>query len=270
VQTQRLTLATYTDEGSAFREYAALYLVNQQLGLESAMHKAEILAAGQGNLDPNRDDTRLFSKGPPDPFETMAARLQGEINPYWNTDGERIEDPVPHREVENPYWRLDTLPVNDQQGEPLGQALHIVVYPGVARDGVNRISPAISENEPCKMLGMAHFETVEAADKFSKEFKSYLVPGMVDGPELAEVVASVEGLPVEWKTLQGQRIKAYQNSELTLTHWRKDWHPHNPHAERDARIEAEGIYSDPIQSFATIDTREDEPRVEPVSLDFDL
>jgi hypothetical protein len=31
-----------------------------------------------------------------------------------------------------------------------------------------------------------------------------------------------------------------------------DWHPYI-HAERDARIEAEGIYTDPIQQFVNLD-----------------
>jgi hypothetical protein len=38
-----------------------------------------------------------------------------------------------------------------------------------------------------------------------------------------------------------------------------DWHPYNPHAERDARIAAEGRYYDPIQQF----TERDEPEAQP-------
>lgn len=40
--------------------------------------------------------------------------------------------------------------------------------------------------------------------------------------------------------------------------------------ERDARIEAEGLYSDPIQQLTKLDEGEDEPKFEPMSPDFDL
>jgi hypothetical protein len=131
-------------------------------------------------------------------------------------------------------------------------------------------SPAISEDEPFRLLEMAHFETTEAADKFGEEFRGYLMPGLLEAPELAVEVARLEGLPVEWKTLQGDDLTAYRNAELTLTRDPADWHPYNPHAERDARIEAEGLYTDPIQQFTTFDKNEDDPKVELVAHDFDL
>src|SRR5690606_11603423 len=122
------------------------------------------------------------------------------------------------------------------------------------------------DDEPFKMLEMAHFQTTEAADRFGKEFHSYLVPGMVDGPELAEAVARLEGLPVAWSTLEGDDLRAYQNAELTLTRDTTDWHPYNPNAERDARIAAEGLYYDPIQESV----ERDEPQPEVATPDFDL
>jgi hypothetical protein len=48
------------------------------------------------------------------------------------------------------------------------------------------------------------------------------------------------------------------------------WHPHNPNAERDARIEAEGLYTDPIHQYTTFDEDEDDPKVKPAAPDFDL
>jgi hypothetical protein len=102
------------------------------------------------------------------------------------------------------------------------------------------------------ILEMAHFETTEAADKFGREFNGYLMPGVLEGPELAQEVARLEGLPVEWKTLDGDDLTAYQNLTLTLTRDPADWHPYNPNAERDARIEAEGLYTDPIQQVAAM------------------
>jgi hypothetical protein len=94
---------------------------------------------------------------------------------------------------------------------------------------------------------MAHFETTAAADKFSQEFRGYLLPGVLDSPELAEEVARLEGHPVEWKTLEGQELEDYRDLKLTLTRDPTDWHPYNPNAERDARIAAEGLYTDPTQ-----------------------
>lgn len=253
-----LTLNTYDPDDEHARDQAeqsrdSLLEVFDERGLEAMMHKAELTAVQNDWLDADRADSRLFTKGPEDRFETLAQRLEGEINPYWNTDGEKLEDPAPQLGVENPYWRLDTMPVNNPDGEPLGQALHMVVYPGVERDPNAVGSPAISPDEPFKLLEMAHFETTEAVDNFGKEFNSYLMPGLLDGPELAVEVTRLEGLPVEWKTLEGDDLKAYRNAELTLTHDVADWHPYNPNAEREARIAVEGLYSDPIQQMVERD-----------------
>jgi hypothetical protein len=268
---QSVTLDTYDPDDEHGREQAeqardALLEVYDERGLEAMMHKAELTAAQHDWMDGDRADPRLFTQGPPDHFETLAQRLEGEINPYWNTEGEKIEEPAPQPEVENPYWRLDTLPVNDPAGEPLGHALHMVVYPGVERDSDAVGSPAMTEDEPFKLLEMAHFETTAAADKFGKEFNGYLVPGLLDGSELAVEVARLEGLPIEWKTLEGDDLKAYQNTELTLTRNPADWHPYNPNAERDARIAAEGIYTDPIQQAV----EHDKPEIASATPEFDL
>ena len=197
-------------------------------------------------------DPRLFTDGPPDRFETLRE------NP--SLEASRAAVDVPH-------WRFDTLPVNDPDGEPLGQSLHMLVYPNLEHDPE---SPAISPDEPFRMLEVAHFETDEAAEKFIADFNGYLMPGLLEGPELAQEVARLEGLPVEWKTLDGDDLTTYQNADLTLTRDPADWQPYNPHAERDARIEAEGLYTNPIQGFGTRDEGEDAPKTEPVSPDFDL
>jgi hypothetical protein len=258
---QSVTLDTWDSEDEKGREQAeqareALLEVHDGRGLEAMMHKAELTAVENDWLDGDRADTRLFTQGPPDRFETLAQRLEGEINPYWNTDGEKIEEPALQPEVENPYWRLDPIPVNDPEGEPLGQALHMVVYPGVERDPDAVGSPAMAVDEPFRMLEMAHFETPEAVDRFGKDFNGYLIPGLLEGPELAVEVARLEGLPAEWKTLAGANLQAYQNAELTLTRDPADWHPYNPNAERDARIAAEGLYTDPIQQVVERDEPE--------------
>ena len=265
-----VTLDTYdpdTGRELAERDREALMQVHDERGLEGLMHKAEQVAMEHDWLDADRSDLRLFRQGPPDRFETLAQRLEGEVNPYWNTDGEIIPEP---EAAENPYWRMETLPVNNPDGEPLGHALHMVVYPNVEHDSERIGTPAMAADEPFRMLEMAHFETTEAVDKFGKEFNGYLMPGLLEGPELAQEVARLEGLPVAWKTLEGNDLTAYQNLTLTLTRDPADWHPYNPKAERDARIEAEGLYTDPIQGFVKLDEGEEEPKVEPVSPDFDL
>lgn len=254
-----VTLDTYdpdTGRELAERDREALMQVHDERGLEGLMHKAELTAMEHDWLDADRDDSRLFRQGPPDRFETLAQQLEGET--------------IPEPEaVENPYWRMETLPVNDPDGEPLGHALHMVVYPHVEHDPERIGAPAMAADEPFRMLEMAHFETTEAADRFGKEFNGYLMPGLLEGPELAQEVARLEGFPVEWKTLEGDDLTAYQNLTLTLTRDPADWHPYNPNAERDARIAAEGLYTDPIQGFVKLD-EDEKPKVEPVSPDFDL
>ncbi len=256
-----LTLKTFDSDNETARaiaESGRLGLVEtyDERGLEGMMHQAELAAMQGGWLDGNRLDTRLFRQGPPDRFDTLAQQLEGEINPYWNTESEKIEDPTSQLAVENPYWRLDPISVNDLDGEPLGHALHMVVYPGVEHDPDTVGSPAMAADEPFRMLEMAHFDTIEAVDKFGKDFNGYLIPGLLDGPELATEVARLEGLPAEWKMLEGDDLKAYQNAELTLTREPADWHLYNPNAERDARIAAEGLYTDPIQRVVERDEGE--------------
>ncbi len=267
---QSITLNTYDSDDEHGHEQALqtrdeLLEVYDERGLEAVMHKAELVGMQNGWLDGNRADPRLFTQGPPDRFETLAQQLEGEINPYWNTAGDRLEDPVPPA-VENPYWRLDTLQVNDLEGQPLGHALQMVVYPAIERDTDRGETPPIPQDEPFKILEMAHFETAVAADKFGQEFKGYLMPGVLDGPELAEEVARLEGLPVEWKTLEGDDLKAYQNDDLTLIHDPSDWHLYNPNAEHEARIEAEGLPANPVQSV----DKPDEAGIAPTTPDLDF
>jgi hypothetical protein len=264
------TVQTYDpdeDRETAGTERDALLEVYDERGLEAMMHKAELQAMQNGYLDPHRANLALFRDGPEDRFETLAQQLDGETNPYWNTEGEVIDEP--EQSAQNPYWRLDTIPVNDPDGESLGHALHMVVYDGVEHDPERVGTPPMAEDEPFRMLEMAHFETTEAADKFGKEFNGYLMPGLLEGPELAVEVARLEELPVDWKTLEGDDLKAYQDGQYTLTRDLSDWHPYNPNAERDARIAGEGIYTDPIHQMMPHVISE-EQEVSSAEPDFDL
>jgi hypothetical protein len=256
----RLAAETTADLHTSGNLQGAMYLV-EQAGIEA------------GVIDPLRNDPRLFTQGPEDPFTTLReTEIDGELARYGVTWRESYEwaafaPEEPDTDTVHPYWRMETLPVNDLDGESLGYALHMVVYPNIAHDAERIGSPKMAEDEPFRMLEMVHFETTEAADKFGKEFNSYLQPGLLEGPELAQEVAKLEGLSGAWKTLEGDDLTAYRNAELTLTRDPSDWHPYNPNAEREARIAAEGLYYDPIQQFVKLD---EDPKIEPVSPDLDL
>lgn len=268
--TQSVTLNTYDPEDERGREQAegerdALLEVREQHGLEAMMHKAELTAMHNDWLDGDRADPRLFTQGPPDRFETLAQRLEGEINPYWNTSGEVIESAEPllaQIERDDSHWRLDRREVADPEGEKLGQAMFCVVYPD-AKDPI----PDFDTPQRAQVLEMAHFETPQAADKFEEEFRGYLVPGLFGGSELAQAVAQLEGMQGKWMDMDGQEAKSFfADDQLPLVRERADWHPYNPNAERDARIAVEGLYYDPIQQSV----ERDEPQPELATPDFDL
>ncbi len=232
-----------------------------------AMRLVEEEGVAAGVIDPDRTDPRLFTQGPPDAFVTLR---EDEINDSlarhgvtWRETQAWAAEAASLEPEESPHWHLQTLPVNDPDGASLGHALHIAVYDGLPYGAERTDIPA---DEPVRLLEMAHFETTGAADKFAEEFKGYLLPGLLEGPELAEEVARLENLPVAWKPLTGEDRAAFQRGDLTLTHDRADWHPYNPNAEYEARLEAEGLYTDPLHQAAA----HDEPETPPVAPDFDL
>lgn len=57
---------------------------------------------------------------------------------------------------------------------------------------------------------------MEAAHKFEQDFRSYLVPGLIDAPELAQEVAKLDGLSGEWIEMEGS----------TLTREAEEWSVH--------------------------------------------
>jgi hypothetical protein len=72
---------------------------------------------------------------------------------------------------------------------------------------------------------------------------------------------------VAWKTLEGQELQDYRDLKLMLTRDPADWHPYNPNAERDARIAAEGLSTDPPHPLFF---KDDEAEVRVSAPDFDL
>ena len=75
--------------------------------------------------------------------------------------------------------------------------------------------------------------------KFEAEFRGYLVPGVMDGPELAPEVAKLEGLSGEWEDMDYRSIVDYMSGNRTIVREEGDWHLHNPNAEREAMDEFE-------------------------------
>ncbi|MEL6526600.1 MAG: hypothetical protein AAFQ07_12920, partial [Chloroflexota bacterium] len=255
-----LTIGEYGMFESAEVDDDELVELREKEGLQAAMNLAETLAVEGGYLDGNRDDPRMFFKenAPSDPFVTDRERELAEK--AWELETEEFEtvdeldwdvettefEVLDENIVENPYWHLDTLPVNTPDGEPLGHALHIVVYDTVAQPTDTVGSPEIPEDASLRMMELAHFETPDAAEDFSTAFVGYVKPDVLEGPELAVEVARLEGLPASWKTLDYEEREQYRAFDYNLERTPEQWHLHNPQAERDARIEAEGMNQDTI------------------------
>jgi hypothetical protein len=262
-----LTIDTYDSDDEVERDVAqaartTLLGVHEERGLEAMMHQAELGAMENGHLDGDRADTRLFSDGPADRFETLAHRVEGTPNPYWNTSGERIErdylldddEPEPgsweelveqqqaHVEPEAPerhYWQTHYRPVETTHGEPLGTALFVTEFPQLVPDFDDYIDKwgmddSIYPTE-ARTVEMAHFASEADAAKFDAEFRGYLVPGLLDGPELAPEVAKLEGLSGEWEEMDYDKIVDYMSGRRTIVREESEWRLHDPNGEREAQ-----------------------------------
>jgi hypothetical protein len=95
-----------------------------------------------------------------------------------------------------------------------------------------------------RTVEMAHFANEDDAKKFDAEFRGYLVPGLLDGPELAPEVAKLEGLSGAWQDMHYDEIVGYMSGSRTIVREESDWHLHNPNAEREAREQVEQPQSD--------------------------
>jgi hypothetical protein len=191
-----LTLKTFDplyQREEAEQERRELLETHEQHGLETLMHRAELTASEHYSLDPHRDDLRLFSEGPTDRFETLAQRLENELNPYWNVGDDRVEEsPAPgsweeliaqqgdeEPEPERHYWQIDYRQVETPEGNPLGTVLFVTEFPHLPPDFDNTIESngmddSIYPSE-ARTLEMAHFANEEDAKKFEKEFRSFVI-----------------------------------------------------------------------------------------------
>jgi hypothetical protein len=251
-----LTLETFDSDDEAARVKAdadrlGLLETYDERGLEGMMHQAELAAMEGDWLDGNRADTRLFRQGPPDRFETLAQQLADERNPFWNTDGDHPQPPEPGswdeliaqqtRDEPEPahearYWQMHYRPVETPEGEPLGTALFVTEFPQLPPDfddyiEANGMDDSVYPTE-ARTLEMAHFASDEDARKFETEFRSYLVPGLLDGPELAPEVAKLEGLSGEWEDMDYRGIVDYMSGDRTIVREAEGWHLHDPNAEQ--------------------------------------
>jgi hypothetical protein len=263
---QRLTVTSYGSAAQLDVDLRELDEVRDGFGLQTAMNLAESIAVASGTLHDGRDDARLFTDGPPDPFTTNAERqrtAEAFIREYSERDTEELprapervslldeadiaqpapdswdellaaqSDEEPVREAH--YWQMHTLPVETPDGEPLGMALFVTEFPGLPPDYDGDLPDAVTG----RALEMAHFGSDDDARRFETEFRSYLVPGLLDGPELAPEVAKLEGLSGEWQDMDGDEIVATMSGRRTVIREESEWRLHNPNAEREAREQFE-------------------------------
>ncbi|MDX2138464.1 MAG: hypothetical protein SF123_10250, partial [Chloroflexota bacterium] len=148
-------------------------------------------------------------------------------------------DHVDPDEPERHYWQTHYRPVETPDGEPLGTALFVTEFPQLPPDFDVQLDEQGMDDTlyptEARTLEMAHFASEEDAANFDAEFRSYLVPGLLDGPELAPEVAKLEGLSGEWRDMDGDEIVAYMSGDRTIVREESEWHLYDPNAEREAQ-----------------------------------
>ena len=271
------SLESFEWERETERELAAmdcesLHRAYQSEGLEAAMRRAEGIAVANDELNPNRKDGRLFTEGPVDQFTTLrqaelagldARPLVDAIQDISNDDTQPLLPIAPEPgsweellarptdsepEPERHYWQMHYRSVETPEGEPMGTALFVTEFPQLPPDFDDYVEEygvddSIYPTE-ARTLEMAHFASEDAARKFATEFHSYLVPGLLNGPELAPEVAKLEGLSGEWEEMDYRGIVSYMSGNRTIVREADDWHLHNLNAEREAQEQLENPQTD--------------------------
>ncbi|MFZ2880335.1 MAG: hypothetical protein WA009_12410, partial [Phototrophicaceae bacterium] len=220
-------------------------------GLEASMRQAEAWSVGHGVLDPEREDGRLFFDGPPDRFTTQReAELAGREHPsdvpvrdLWQELIDRAENDQP--EPERHYWQMHHRPVETPEGEPLGTALVLIEFPQLPPDfgaylEEHSMDDTVYPTE-ARRLEVGHFADEDASRKFEAEFRSFLVPGIMEAPDLAPAVAKLEGLSGEWEPLGFHDISAFMSGAQPVIKDEAEWHVHDTHTPREPR--------DPVDTF---------------------
>jgi hypothetical protein len=173
--------------------------------------------------------------------ERTPAAAAGEARPEpgsWDELIAQQRDAI-EPEPERHHWRMHYQPVETPDGAPLGTALFVTEFPGLPPDFTGDLPDGVT----ARALEMAHFASADDARRFAAEFRAYLVPGILDGPELAPEVAKLEGLSGEWQDVDDE-IVAYVRGERTIVREESEWHLHDPHAERKAQREFDGPSAD--------------------------
>jgi len=268
------SLESYEWEREIEREVAAIEVENlhrtyQDEGLEAAMRRAEGIAVANHELDPNRANGRLFTDGPPDRFTTARelqlmgfedAPIDEPIRDITNDETQEFPAITPEPgswdelvaqqtddepEAERHYWQMHYRPVETPEGEKLGTALFVTEFPQLPPDfddyiDENGMDDTVYPTE-ARTLEMAHFADEKDAAKFDAEFRGYLVPGLLDGPELAPEVAKLEGLSGEWEEMDYRGIVDTMSGHRTIVRETDDWHLHDPNAERESERPVNGF-----------------------------
>jgi hypothetical protein len=263
VDHQSQTLKTYSMESYAWereteREIAAmdredLERTHLESGLQAAMHQAEALAVANQVLEADRADGRLFQLGPPDRFSTLREMALAGLQAAPEREGwdalivaQADENP----DLERHYWQMHYRPVETPDGKSLGTALFVTEFPQLPADFDAHVADYGMDDSiyptEARTLEMAHFATRQDAEAFDKEFRSYLVPEVLDGPDLAPEVARLEGLRGAWQPMDYRGIVDYMSGNRTVVREADDWHLHNPDAEREAQAQFESPGTDMV------------------------
>jgi hypothetical protein len=245
-----------------------LLQIYQERGLEPMMRQAELDAMKKGYMSSDRVRPYLFDQKATDRFVTLAQQLDIENNPYWSigddvvdTDIETTVEPsTPTVEqkvweelllqhgLDKPnedrhYWQMHYRRAETSTGEPLGGALFVTEFPQLPPDFDDYVEQWGLDDSiyptQARTLELAHFVSDKDAAKFEKEFRSYLQPGVIDAIELAPEVAKLEGLSGVWREMDYNEIVDYMSDLGGIVRDLNQWHPHNPHAERDLRMHLE-------------------------------
>lgn len=277
-----LTLATYSTDWPEFEKDAeherammdreALHRTYHEEGLEAAMRQAEAIAVTQGELDQNRVDGRLFHAGPTDRFtssrETELRKIESQrLAPaaidITNDDTTELPEVSPEPgswqellqhtnadepEVERHYWQLRVHPAVTPDGTPLGYALFCTEFPELPPNFDDYVAEYGMDDSiyptEARTVEIADFNTEAEAKAFGDAFRRYLIPDVIDGPELAPDVAQLEGLSGTWEAMDYPTIVDYMSSSKTITREPDQWRLHRADEERQLPHEMDNTLFD--------------------------
>lgn len=142
------------------------------------------------------------------------------------------------KELDEAAWQFVTVRVKSPGGYPRGWALFMLAERVSSHDH-DRPAPHEDDSSEAKfVMEVAHFERWELLERFTKEFFGFLMPGILEGPELAREVALFEGMSGNWQPLSQTKVAEFLSDDCSIIRAFSDWKPYDPQAERKARIRA--------------------------------